>query len=555
MVLFHAQYPYPHLLHGGMYVRFYAIEQFFKGRDRIYFWEDRYLDTFAVREEHPAQDCTYYVYNPFIAEHRQFIYDLVRRAEFVYCQTQYYTYLITHLLDSGKAIVDLHGIPPEESEMEGQPRQAEYCSLFEREVVEKSHCLISVTEAMISHLEKKYGRLKPSHIVMPIMNDLEPRIEKTPSRRLRVVYAGDVAVWQKVGLMLDAIRDAREPTRYDFIIYTRKREEMEALCRAHGVFDRVRISSYAPKDAQKVLAETDVGFVLRDDSAVNRAACPTKLMEYLQFGVIPIVTFSSIGDFERAGYQYLPLEKFVNGEFDVGEFPKMRTRNLEIYKKFHQQFKDNIKKLQNLSCKGLEHPLIISGYDANLALPLNVRVRFKYSKDGGEEVLECNHYMGAYSETFVLQAPRSGFFAVEVIPMIGAALYRDVLISALSVDGMATDEERPENAVPDSNGFLRTASVPCYYHMYSRTDLKGVKLTIRLAAVSHELYYYDRASDLITASPDAKKQVDSCFWRFYIRLGEGILKVLNRVFPKDSRRRKVLKYLAKPIMPRNKIRL
>lgn len=544
MILFHAQYPYSHLLQGGMYVRFYAIEQFFKTRERIYFWEDRYLDSFAIREEHPTPNCTYYVYNPFIAEHRQFIYDLVERAEFVYCQTQYYTYLITHLLASGKAVVDLHGIPPEESEMEGQLRQAEYCSLFEREVVEKSRCLISVTEAMISHLERKYGKLKPSYIVMPIMNDLEPRIEKTSSRRIRVVYAGDVAVWQKVDLMLDAIRDVANPSRYEFIIYTRKREEMESLCKAHGVLERVRISSYAPKDAQKILTETDVGFVLRDESPVNRVACPTKLMEYLQFGVIPIVTFASIGDFEKSGYQYLSLEKFVHGEFDVDAFSGMRIHNLKVYKRFHQQFEDNIGRLQSLSFEGSGCPLLISGYDANLALPLNVRIRFKYLMGGTEKAIECNYYMGAYSETFVVKAPRDGFFAVEVIPMLGVALYRDVLISALSVNGEAMAEERPMNAVFDSNGFLRTSNVPCYYRTYSRSDLSGVRLTIRLVAVSHELYYYDRASDLRTASPDAKRQIGSHFWYSYIRGGESLLKVLNRVFPKDSRRRRVLRRLA-----------
>ena len=59
-----------------------------------------------------------------------------------------------------------------------------------------------------------------------------------------------------------------------------------------------------------------LGFVLRDDVLVNRVACPTKLLEYIQYGVLPIVLSDAIGDFKELGYKYIGLDDFVNLRFD-----------------------------------------------------------------------------------------------------------------------------------------------------------------------------------------------------------------------------------------------
>lgn len=51
-------------------------------------------------------------------------------------------------------------------------------------------------------------------------------------------------------------------------------------------------------------------FVLRDDILVNQVACPTKIVEYLNYGIIPIVLSENIGDFKELGYEYLSINDF-----------------------------------------------------------------------------------------------------------------------------------------------------------------------------------------------------------------------------------------------------
>ena len=65
----------------------------------------------------------------------------------------------------------------------------------------------------------------------------------------------------------------------EFIIYTRKQEEMRELCNKYNVLDKVKIDSFTVEQKSQILSEADFGFVLRDDDPVNKVACPTKLME------------------------------------------------------------------------------------------------------------------------------------------------------------------------------------------------------------------------------------------------------------------------------------
>lgn len=47
------------------------------------------------------------------------------------------------------------------------------------------------------------------------------------------------------------------------------------------------------------------GFILRDKHILNRVAAPTKMVEYLFFGIIPIVKYEEIGDVLKLGYEYI----------------------------------------------------------------------------------------------------------------------------------------------------------------------------------------------------------------------------------------------------------
>lgn len=76
---------------------------------------------------------------------------------------------------------------------------------------------------------------------------------------------------------------------------------------------------------------SDLGFVLRDDVAVNRVSCPTKLSEYLWFGVVPVVKSPAIGDFERLGFEYVKAEELAIGMLpDEPAMERMRATNRAV---------------------------------------------------------------------------------------------------------------------------------------------------------------------------------------------------------------------------------
>lgn len=64
---------------------------------------------------------------------------------------------------------------------------------------------------------------------------------------------------------------------------------------------------------------------------VNKVACPTKLIEYLEHGIIPIVLQPEIGDFNKMGYRYILNDDFLEGKIpnhDVLE--QMKIENYKI---------------------------------------------------------------------------------------------------------------------------------------------------------------------------------------------------------------------------------
>ncbi len=67
-------------------------------------------------------------------------------------------------------------------------------------------------------------------------------------------------------------------------------------------------------ELKEIYTECHYGFILREDSIVNQVACPTKLVEYLAMGVVPIVDSNNIGDFKTMGMRFITLEQLLRGQ-------------------------------------------------------------------------------------------------------------------------------------------------------------------------------------------------------------------------------------------------
>jgi len=218
----------------------------------------------------------------------------------------------------GRFILDAHGVVPEEIRYFESKNFMYYTAYMAEKMIflHKNATIICVTNAMKNHFAQKYkdyrGEFKvygifPENLNVENLNEIE---EKEVSNQITVLYSGSSSGWQNIDLMLELIEKNQQPNVY-YIILTAEVETFQTKIAKYQINkDRLLIKSVSPGELFAYYTKADYGFILRDDQIVNRVANPTKLIEYLYFGVIPIVKCPYIGDYYDYGYEYLPMQKF-----------------------------------------------------------------------------------------------------------------------------------------------------------------------------------------------------------------------------------------------------
>ncbi|MFA5816684.1 MAG: hypothetical protein WC865_13810, partial [Bacteroidales bacterium] len=110
---------------------------------------------------------------------------------------------------------------------------------------------------------------------------------------------------------------------------------------------KISVISVNPDELESYYELAHYGFILRDDILVNRVANPTKLAEYLQYGIIPVVKLVDIGDYARYEYEYIPYEELNNGLL-----PRKSQKNRDIYQEISRKYgsqplQEAISRIQN----------------------------------------------------------------------------------------------------------------------------------------------------------------------------------------------------------------
>jgi glycosyltransferase involved in cell wall biosynthesis len=222
-------------------------------------------------------------------------------------------------------ITDLHGVVPEELRDEGRPIVSGWMSLIERLVIWRSKALVFVTDTMRRHFLKKYrGMHSKGSYVIPILPE-QPMLEKQSRNPRLVIYAGGTQPWQNVEKMGEVA--AQTQGQFHYIFLTGRIGEFTRKLHAEGLTD-IQVDSVPKSRVFDYYQRASFGLILREDSLVNRVACPTKMVEYLWAGVIPIVEMPHVGDFEAVGYRYILRKDFVNLSIpDRSELEAMRSTN------------------------------------------------------------------------------------------------------------------------------------------------------------------------------------------------------------------------------------
>lgn len=241
-------------------------------------------------------------------------------------------------------VLDVHGVVPEEFAFHGDAAGARTFNEVEQFAVGQAGVIVCVTNRMASHLQAKHA-LGPekSLVVLPILAGLQPAKETTkPFAGPSVIYCGGLHKWQQVDKMLAFVHRHQGKMKFTFLV-----TEPEALLKQYRAkYEKAfpgLACSVAADEVKTWYRQQSFGLVLREDVVVNQVACPTKLIEYLQHDIVPIVDSPAIGDFLQFKYAYLGYQDALPQQ-DVWQ--QMVKRNKEALRQVYRLFAEGTASLR-----------------------------------------------------------------------------------------------------------------------------------------------------------------------------------------------------------------
>lgn len=342
-IVFIAEYPNKDTLKEGMSQRMAAVDNQFKTDKRLYLFVSHRF--FIKKQLYILEDgVMQYKCNLFF--HFFFIMKLLIRSRFVYFHSIQNVLpvfpCLWFLSKDKKLVLDIHGVVPEEHAFAGHKFKALLYGVVEQFLFKSVSVGISVTDAMSRHYKNKYPTSSVQLITYPILpsnilalNDTE--ISDSYDKKIHIIYSGNLQPWQNIDLMLNVI-EKQLSSNVVYTILTGSPEQMKArlASRNLGHEQNVFVDSVAPEELYLYYKKAHYGFILRDDIAVNRVACPTKLVEYMFYGIKPIVKSRNIGDFLKMDYEYLDLTNFSIATLNI----EKSAKNISIIASIKNKSKD-----------------------------------------------------------------------------------------------------------------------------------------------------------------------------------------------------------------------
>ena len=326
-LIFISAYPTKDNEKDGMIQRIKAIDELFKDANRIYLWLDR-RQYFIPKFFRPTPNCIVIQANLFLYFPAAWLYILLTPA-LLYCHSVIEaTKVIFPILIGKTLILDIHGVVPEEMQLSGKIRYSKILALTEKIALRRALFSIIVTNKMRRHFAEKYGSTKFDMELLPIFSrNLINHEKDTNPIKPTVIYAGGTQPWQNLPEMFDL---AKNNTEVNFIFLFSNLEEVQKKHNAilKGLTN-IELFSVPHQQVHEWYAKANFGLILRDDIVVNRVACPTKLIEYIEYGLIPVIGNCNIGDFVEDGLFFLRVE-----DFNIASaIEKIRTSNIFLNKK------------------------------------------------------------------------------------------------------------------------------------------------------------------------------------------------------------------------------
>lgn len=196
------------------------------------------------------------------------------------------------------------GVTGEESYMRNKSNVRRYLlNKIDSYMMEKARLIFFVSNELRNYYEKFSNQdFKSKSYVMPCFNEslnIEILKNKNYTRRM-FTYVGSLDLWQcfdKTVYIYKYIEDSIPGTF--FKVLTFQVDEAVSYLKKAGV-KHFEVKKVPKELVQKELEDCTYGFIIRDDTVVNRVATPTKISSYLSCGVLPIYSSSLIDFFNIA---------------------------------------------------------------------------------------------------------------------------------------------------------------------------------------------------------------------------------------------------------------
>ena len=226
------------------------------------------------------------------------------------------------------------GIIPEESFMRNRSTlRFTVLSMYERFALNRCKLNLLVSDSMLKHYNTKYHRQygKSSYIFPCFNTEVHEKAFMYPEKYVKnyFVYAGGLDVWQCFDHTLEVYKsiEALEIPGTKLIVMTKNQDYARDKIIEKGI-QNYEVGFTTPDDLPNVLAKCKFGFVLREDTPVNRVSTPTKLSTYLSCGIIPIYSECVDGFNSLASKMEFVIPWKENGESEI-HVKSMMERRIE----------------------------------------------------------------------------------------------------------------------------------------------------------------------------------------------------------------------------------
>lgn len=342
-IVFFGGYPYPERQSDGYFQRIKIIDRLFTDRWRIYVESEELSGRSSWIDRPEERVLVLRITGGF--KQRVLARTLALLA--VARCGRIYFHSILRLRDSRfgmlmhvpilRKAIDIHGVVPEEFRLHNDFYSALLYEEEEKLAIRKSNLVIVVTNAMHNYLRQKYRqKLRAQIAVFPMFPDVSPYLGERQliNGKPVVVYAGGLHKWQQIPKMVEAIAATSDKCVYRLYCPTpdKVRDMLPAELR-----DSIAVESKPHEELMRLYSECHYGFILREDTVVNHVACPTKLVEYLAMGIVPIVDCEDIGDFKLLGLRFIKLNELLAGRLPVEKVRRdMANSNFAIYERLRK---------------------------------------------------------------------------------------------------------------------------------------------------------------------------------------------------------------------------